>query len=127
MRFWLVVLTATLFSAGCFDHRYVINLSTSAKFDHASNDGVVVLKAPLATYTISAGHADRDGWARVAQWREHQINPVDGYVVLRLPPRTAADSYGIVAIRPANDASPLSTKNYEVDRGQFPNQFPNRG
>jgi hypothetical protein len=49
---------------------------------------------------------------------KYQINPVDGYIVLKLAPRSGQASYGIVRVRPANDSSPMFAKGYSVVRGR---------
>jgi len=110
--------TSAFLSSGCF-YNHLVNLSTSAACDETSDDAIVVLKATtLATFTILAGHSDRNGWSTVAQWRPYRINPVDGCIVLRLAARTSYDNYAIVRIRPLDEASPLSTKGYAVLRGR---------
>ena len=95
-----IPLIALALATGCLD--VYRNLPEWTTFDETSTEAIVVLAvSPKARLTLASGITDRSGWHESgafptvkSAWSE------DGYVVVKVSPRTGQESYAVVRMTP---------------------------
>jgi len=97
-------LIISLVPLACGCTTYMVKLPASTTFDERSPDAIIVLRVvPMAKISIEAGAADRQGWRSVGGYASYASWSEEGFLVLKVKPRTGKQNYAIVEITPDSD------------------------
>src|SRR6266496_4470357 len=87
-----------LVSTGCFGLHQ--NLAEWSSFSQRDSDAIVVLSvSPRARVKLYPGEIGKYGWRSTTNYSKTAWSE-NGFVVLKVPPRTGEESYAIVEVEP---------------------------